>query len=187
MNSEQKKIIQESVKNILRAIGEDVTREGLIETPERVAKMYEEIFSSVTETDFNNCKVFTSLSDDDIVLVKDIPFYSMCEHHLLPFYGKAHVAYIPSNKQIIGLSKIPRMVDYCAKRPNVQENLTIQIARLLEEKVSPQGIAVAIEAEHMCMSMRGIKKPGSTTKTFHYSGCFKTDRDLKREFLEALT
>ena len=178
--------IEEAVKTILTAIGEDVNRDGLKETPKRVAKMYAEVFSSVQEKEFTNYKVFPSLNEDDMVLVKDIEFYSMCEHHLLPFFGKAHVAYSPSDNKVLGLSKVARMVEFCAKRPNVQEDLTIQIANLINEKVKTKGVAVSIEAEHMCMAMRGVKARGSVTKTFHYQGVFKEDKDVKNDFLRAL-
>lgn len=178
--------IEEAVKTILTAIGEDVNRDGLKETPKRVAKMYAEVFSSVQEKEFTNYKVFPSLNEDDMVLVKDIEFYSMCEHHLLPFFGKAHVAYIPSDNKVLGLSKVARMVEFCAKRPNVQEDLTIQIANLINEKVKTKGVAVSIEAEHMCMAMRGVKARGSVTKTFHYQGVFKEDKEVKNDFLRAL-
>lgn len=178
--------IEEAVKTILTAIGEDVDRDGLKETPKRVAKMYAEVFSSVREKEFTNYKVFPSLNEDDMVLVKDIEFYSMCEHHLLPFFGKAHVAYIPSDHKVLGLSKVARMVEFCAKRPNVQEDLTIQIANLINEKVRTKGVAVSIEAEHMCMAMRGVKARGSVTKTFHYQGVFKEDKDVQDDFLRAL-
>ena len=178
--------IEEAVKTILTAIGEDVNRDGLKETPKRVAKMYAEVFSSVQEKEFTNYKVFPSLNEDDMVLVKDIEFYSMCEHHLLPFFGKAHVAYITSDNKVLGLSKVARMVEFCAKRPNVQEDLTIQIANLINEKVKTKGVAVSIEAEHMCMAMRGVKARGSVTKTFHYQGVFKEDKEVKNDFLRAL-
>lgn len=186
MEQEKQFQIEEAVKTILTAIGEDVDRDGLKETPKRVAKMYAEVFSSVQEKEFTNYKVFPSLNEDDMVLVKDIEFYSMCEHHLLPFFGKAHVAYIPSDNKVLGLSKVARMVDFCAKRPNVQEDLTIQIANLINEKVKTKGVAVSIEAEHMCMAMRGVKARGSVTKTFHYQGVFKEDKDVKNDFLRAL-
>ncbi|EPI01036.1 GTP cyclohydrolase I [Enterococcus faecalis 13-SD-W-01] len=186
MERYQKEKIENAVRDILKAVGEDIHREGLIETPARVANMYEEIFSSVTKNKFEENKVFSSLNEEDMVIVKDIGFYSMCEHHLLPFFGKVHIAYIPAGKKVSGLSKLARMVDFCAKRPNVQENMTIQIAELLKEEVRPAGIAVSIEAEHLCMAMRGIKASGSTTKTFHYEGNFKNDPLLRQEFLEAL-
>lgn len=186
MEQEKQLQIEEAVKTILTAIGEDVDRDGLKETPKRVAKMYAEVFSSVQEKEFTNYKVFPSLNEDDMVLVKDIEFYSMCEHHLLPFFGKAHVAYIPSDNKVLGLSKVARMVEFCAKRPNVQEDLTIQIANLINEKVKTKGVAVSIEAEHMCMAMRGVKARGSVTKTFHYQGVFKEDKDVKNDFLRAL-
>ena len=186
MEQDKQLQIEEAVKTILTAIGEDVNRDGLKETPKRVAKMYAEVFSSVQEKEFTNYKVFPSLNEDDMVLVKDIEFYSMCEHHLLPFFGKAHVAYIPSDNKVLGLSKVARMVEFCAKRPNVQEDLTIQIANLINEKVKTKGVAVSIEAEHMCMAMRGVKARGSVTKTFHYQGVFKEDKDVKNDFLRAL-
>ncbi len=186
MEQDKQLQIEEAVKTILTAIGEDIDRDGLKETPKRVAKMYAEVFSSVREKEFTNYKVFPSLNEDDMVLVKDIEFYSMCEHHLLPFFGKAHVAYIPSDNKVLGLSKVARMVDFCAKRPNVQEDLTIQIANLINEKVKTKGVAVSIEAEHMCMAMRGVKARGSVTKTFHYQGVFKEDKDVKNDFLRAL-
>ncbi|UUV99655.1 GTP cyclohydrolase 1 [Vagococcus luciliae] len=186
MEQDKQWLIEEAVKTILTAIGEDVNRDGLKETPKRVAKMYAEVFSSVQEKEFTNYKVFPSLNENDMVLVKDIEFYSMCEHHLLPFFGKAHVAYIPSDNKVLGLSKVARMVEFCAKRPNVQEDLTIQIANLINEKVKIKGVAVSIEAEHMCMAMRGVKARGSVTKTFHYQGVFKEDKDVKNDFLRAL-
>ena len=186
MEQDKQLQIEEAVKTILTAIGEDVNRDGLKETPKRVAKLYAEVFSSVQEKEFTNYKVFPSLNEDDMVLVKDIEFYSMCEHHLLPFFGKAHVAYIPSDNKVLGLSKVARMVEFCAKRPNVQEDLTIQIANLINEKVKTKGVAVSIEAEHMCMAMRGVKARGSVTKTFHYQGVFKEDKDVKNDFLRAL-
>lgn len=186
METEKKIIIENAVREILMAIGEDPNRSGLKDTPKRVAKMYGEVFSSLNEPEFNDYALFDSSNSEDLVVVKDIQFYSMCEHHLLPFFGKAHIAYIPEGNQVLGLSKLPRLVEYCAKRPSVQEDLTIMIANKLAEHVAVKGVAVALEAEHMCMTMRGVKTPVSKTKTFHYQGVFKTDRGWKRDFLSAI-
>lgn len=183
---EKQEKIEHAVREILAAIGEDPNRPGLQETPARVARMYQEIFSSLSEPEFSDYKLFDSHNEGDMVLVKDIHFYSMCEHHLLPFFGKVHIAYIPEGQKVLGLSKLPRLVDYCAKRPSVQEDLTVMIADNLEKHVPVKGVAVAIEAEHMCMAMRGVKSPNSVTKTFHYSGVFKEDLETKRDFLRAL-
>lgn len=186
MDLENKKIIEDAVKQILEAIGENPEREGLKNTPKRVAKMYGEVFGSLTGPEFDDYALFDSRNEDDMVLVKDIQFYSMCEHHLLPFFGKAHVAYIPDGNKVLGLSKLPRLVEYCAKRPSVQEDLTIMIAEQLVKHVPVKGVAVSIEAEHMCMTMRGVKSPHSSTKTFHYTGVFKEYRDVKNDFLRAI-
>lgn len=186
MNEEQLVTIEQAVKQILTAIGEDPDRAGVQDTPKRVAKMYNEVFSSLREPKFNDYALFDSLNEEDMVLVKDIQFYSMCEHHLLPFYGKVHVAYIPDKRKVLGLSKLPRLVEYCAKRPSVQEDLTIMIANKLVEHVPVKGVAVAIEAEHMCMTMRGVKSPSSLTKTFHYQGIFKTNKECKDDFLRGI-
>lgn len=166
-------IIENAVREILLAIGEDPSRPGLVETPKRVAKMYEEVLGGVSAPEFDDYKLFASRNEGEMVIVKDIFFTSMCEHHLLPFYGHAHIAYIPENGQVIGLSKLPRLVEYCSKRPSVQEDLTVMIAEKLQANIPVKGIAVAIEAQHMCMSMRGVKSPHSSTKTYHYTGVFK--------------
>lgn len=179
--------IQTAVKMILEAIGEDPEREGIQETPARVAKMYSEVFSSVTAPEFDNYKVFPVEETTEMVLLKDIPFYSMCEHHLLPFYGTVNVAYVPGDNNVIGLSKIPRLVDYCAKRPNVQERMTVNIARELTRILDPRGVAVSISARHMCVEMRGVEKPGVVTDTSYYAGTFSEDKELKREFLQRTT
>lgn len=186
MELEKKEIIENAVTQILEAIGENPNREGLKNTPKRVAKMYAEVFSSLEGPEFDDYALFDSRNDEDMVLVKDIQFYSMCEHHLLPFFGKAHVAYIPDGNKVLGLSKLPRLVEYCAKRPSVQEDLTIMIAEQLIKHVPVKGVAVSIEAEHMCMTMRGVKTPHSSTKTFHYKGIFKEDREWKNDFLKAI-
>ncbi len=174
MEAAQKKIIEQAVKQILTAIGDNPDRAGLEETPERVARMYGEVFESVTTTEFEDYKIFDSEHDqDEIVLVKDIPFYSMCEHHLLPFFGSVTVAYMPKDGKIIGLSKIPRLVDFVTKKPTLQENVTSEIAQELEKILNPAGVAVIVKARHMCMEMRGVKKMNSQTRTAYYTGRFK--------------
>lgn len=160
-----KEKIMNAVRDILIAVGEDPDRAGLVETPKRVANMYEEIFAGLTEDPKKHLKFFSEKSNDEMVIVRDIPFASMCEHHLLPFVGKAHIAYIPSDNKIIGLSKLARIVDNFAKKPQVQERLTHDIADFLNENMNPKGVAVIIEAEHMCMSIRGAKASGSQTQT----------------------
>lgn len=180
VNQEQ---IEKGVEMILSALGEDITRPGLRETPNRVARMYEEIFSGL-KGDFTDYKLFPS-DNQEMVLVSDLQFYSMCEHHLLPFFGNVQIAYFPKDGQVLGLSKFPRLVEYCAKRPSVQENLTVMIAEKLAQHVPNNGIAVSITAEHLCMQMRGIKTPHSTTTTFYYSGRFQEEKE-KNEFLRAI-
>lgn len=181
------KKIEEGVKLILEGVGEDVGREGIKKTPERVAKMYEEIFSG---TDVDPAELFKTTFDEghtEMVLVKDIPFYSMCEHHLMPFFGTAHVAYIPSKDgRICGISKLARLVDVYAKRPQVQERLTTQIANTLMEQLKPMGVMVVMEAEHLCMSMRGIKKPGSKTTTSAVRGVFEKSDKTRSEALRLI-
>lgn len=176
-------VIEEAVSTILKALGEDVTRSGLVETPKRVASMYQELFSGLVDPVFNDYKLFESNQSGEMILIKDIQFYSMCEHHLLPFWGVAHVAYIPSKNQVLGLSKLARLVEYCAARPSVQEELTTMIGEGLVEHVPVKGVAVSIEAEHMCMTMRGVRTPHSTTKTYYYYGEFKKNNDWRNEFL----
>jgi GTP cyclohydrolase I len=169
-----KKKIEQAVTMILEAIGEDIAREGLVNTPGRVARMYEEIFSGLHEDPKEHLQVLFTEEHEEMVLVKDIPFYSMCEHHLLPFFGKAHVAYIPRKGAITGLSKLARTVETIAKRPQLQERLTSSIADMIMESLDPMGVLVVVEAEHMCMTMRGVKKPGSMTLTSAVRGIFKT-------------
>ena len=152
--------IEKAVREILIAIGEDPDREGLVETPKRVANMYEEIFAGLDSDPHRLLKVFDEGDNDEMVVVRDIPMYSMCEHHLLPFIGKAHIAYIPAEGKVIGLSKLARIVSDFAKRPQLQERLTSQIADFLEENLSPKGVAVVVEAEHLCMTMRGARAAG---------------------------
>lgn len=167
-----KEKIKEGVKLILEGIGEDGAREGLLETPDRIARMYEEIFSGINSDPKELLKKTFSVENNELVLEKDITFYSMCEHHLLPFYGKVHVAYIP-NGRVAGLSKLARTVEVYARRPQLQERLTAQIADALMEYLHARGVMVVIEAEHLCMTMRGIKKPGSKTMTYVCRGSFE--------------
>lgn len=178
--------IERAVRDILEAIGEDPSREGLIETPKRVAAMYEEIFSGIEDDPRRHIKVFSEKDNDEVVVVRDIPLYSMCEHHLLPFVGKAHIAYIPSEGKVIGLSKLARIVDLFAKRPQLQERLTSQIADFLDEELNPLGIAVVIEAQHLCMTMRGAKAAGSMTQTSALRGVAKKDARTRAEIMSLL-
>ena len=187
MNHMDMERIQEGVRLILEGVGEDPEREGLKKTPARVAKMYAECFAGLYE---NPAEFFETTFDEhheEMVLVRDIPFYSMCEHHLAPFFGKAHVAYIPAKDgHICGLSKLARLVDTFAKRPQVQERLTSQVADTLIEQLHPQGVIVVIEAEHLCMSMRGIKKPGSRTTTSAVRGIFQRNQATRAEALSLI-
>ena len=174
--------IKKGVELILEGIGEDKNREGLLETPDRIARMYEEIFAGLEmDTEEILAKTF-SVDNDEMVIEKDIVFYSTCEHHFMPFYGKAHVAYIPNGK-VVGLSKLARTVEVFAKRPQIQEQLTGQVADALMEQLAPKGVIVMMEAEHMCMTMRGVKKPGSKTVTFAMRGAFEEDEKLVNRFL----
>ena len=180
--------IENAVRKILINIGEDINREGLIETPKRVAKMYEEILSTKNINDFDNYKLFEVDLDNsqEMILIKDIPFFSMCEHHMLPFFGKVHVAYIPRENKVIGLSKIPRLVEFVSRKLSVQEEITVNVAKKLIEILNPLGVAVVVEARHMCIEMRGINKVGSVTRTSFYSGEFKVNVDRKKEFLDGI-
>ena len=175
--------IEQGIKLILEGIGEDVTREGLLETPQRIARMYEEIYGGLSMSPEEHLSKTFSSNNQNMVLEKDITFYSTCEHHLLPFYGKAHVAYIPDGK-VAGLSKLARTVEVFARRPQIQENMTAQIADALEKYLSPKGVMVMIEAEHMCMTMRGVQKPGSKTVTTIVKGVFADDYTLQQTFLQ---
>ena len=179
--------IEEGVRLILEGIGEDPEREGLLQTPARVARMYEEVFAGLED---NPARYFETTFDEhheEMVLVRDIPFYSMCEHHLVPFFGLAHVVYIPAQSgRICGLSKLARLVDAYAKRPQVQERMTSQIADTLIEELQPQGVLVVLEAEHLCMSMRGIKKPGSRTTTSAVRGVFEKSQATRSEALSLI-
>ncbi len=180
--------IERAVREILEAIGEDPDRDGLVRTPLRIAKMYEEIFAGLREDPSHHLTVTFEADHDEMVMVRDIPLHSMCEHHLVPFAGRAHVAYIPgADGRITGLSKIARLVDGFAKRPQVQERLTTQIADALVEVLSPSGVLVLIEAEHFCMSMRGVKKPGSLTITNAVRGLFKSNPATRAEAMSLIT
>lgn len=179
--------IERAIKDILEAIGEDPNREGLIDTPRRIANMYEEIFAGMTQDESKHLDVIFKEDDhEELVLVKDIPFYSMCEHHLVPFYGKAHVAYIPKNGKLTGLSKLARVVETVSRRPQLQERLTSAVADAIVNKLEPTGVLVVIEAEHMCMTMRGVKKAGSQTITSAVRGIFKTDARSRAEALSLI-
>jgi GTP cyclohydrolase I len=177
--------IEEGVRLILRGVGEDPDRGGLRETPARVARMYEEIFGGIGVDASQIVTVVEGADFDEMIMVRDIPLYSMCEHHLIPFNGKAHVAYIPNkSQQITGLSKIARVVDTLAKKPQVQERLTTEIAESIEQALSPRGVFVVIEAEHLCMTMRGIKKPGAVTVTSAIRGLFRNDARTRQEAMQ---
>lgn len=181
-----KQRIENAVREILAAIGEDPDREGLQETPKRVANMYAEIFAGLEEDPKRHLKIFNESNNDEMVVVRDIPMYSMCEHHLLPFVGKAHIAYIPSDGKVIGLSKLARIVDSFSKKPQLQERLTSQIADFLEENLSPKGIAVVIEAEHLCMTMRGARAAGAKTQTSALRGIMRKDARTRAEAMSLL-
>ena len=166
--------IEKAVKEILLAIGEDPDREGLKDTPKRVAKMYEEILSGYQDSPDNHLVLFSE-KYDEMIIVKDIPIYSLCEHHMLPFFGKAHVAYIPGDNKVTGLSKLARIVDVYSKRLQLQERMTEQIADAIMEKLNAKGVMVVIEAQHLCMIMRGVRKPGSYTVTSAVKGIMRNE------------
>ena len=179
------KKIEEGIRLLLEGIGEDAGREGLLETPERIARMYEELFAGMDQDAAEPLSRQFEVSEAGIVLEKDITFYSMCEHHMLPFFGKAHVAYLPDGR-VAGLSKLARTVEVYARRLQLQERLTAQVADALMENLKPKGVMVLLEAEHMCMTMRGIKKPGSRTVTVVTRGAFETDAALRESFYRML-
>lgn len=179
--------IEAAVRELLAAIGEDPDREGLVETPRRVANMYEEIFAGLSEDPHQHVKIFHENQNDELVTVRDIPLYSMCEHHLVPFTGVAHIAYIPKNGRVIGLSKLARIVNCFARRPQLQERLTSEVADFLYRELEPQGVAVIIEAEHLCMTMRGARAAGSRTQTSALRGLMKSDVRTRAETLSLLT
>ena len=174
--------IKEAVISIIKAIGEDPGREGLVDTPKRIAEMYSDIFSGLHEDPEEHLRIGFEEGHQEMVIAKDIPFYSMCEHHFLPFYGVAHIGYIP-NGRVVGASKLSRVVDVFARRPQLQERLTTQIADSMVNVLEPRGVAVILEAEHLCMTMRGIKKPGSKMVTSAMRGLFRQRAATRSEFL----
>lgn len=180
--------IVDAVRTILEAIGEDPEREGLRNTPERVADMYAEIFGGIGRNPADEINIVFEEGHDEMIMVRDITLFSLCEHHLVPWFGQAHVAYIPNQKgQITGLSKLARVVDLLAKRPQVQERLTTQIADAVEHALDPRGVLVVIEAEHLCMSMRGVRKPGSQTVTSAVRGIFRENEATRAEAMGLIT
>ena len=180
-----RKKIKKGVSLILEGIGEDLKRAGIKDTPDRVASMYEEIFAGLQPSPDELLKTIEGETHDEMILIKDIPFYSVCEHHLLPFIGKAHIAYIPAG-DIVGLSELAKALEHLARRPQVQERLTSQLADMIMEKLKPKGSMVIIDADHLCMSMRGIKKPGARTVTSAVRGTFRTKASTREEMLELI-
>ncbi len=177
--------IEHAVLELLEAIGEDPGRDGLVKTPHRVAKMYKELFAGFGENPADHLEVTFAADHDEMVMVRDIPFASLCEHHLIPFIGKTHVAYIPGDDgRITGLSKLARLVDGYAKRLQVQERMTTEIADAIEHALAPRGVLVVVEAEHLCMSMRGVKKPGTSTVTSAVRGLFRSDASTRMEAMQ---
>jgi len=179
------KRIEEAVKIILEEIGEDIGREGLVDTPARVARMYKELFSGM---EIDPASVLSAEFEEDhqeLVIVKEIPFYSMCEHHLVPFFGHAHIGYVPNGK-VCGLSKLARLVEVVSRRPQLQERIVTTVADVLYKELAPHGVMVVVEAEHLCMSMRGVKKPGTVTVTSAIRGIFENDHSLRAEFLSLI-
>ena len=177
-----KRKIEKAVKMILEAVGEDPQRDGLKDTPKRVADFYEEIFAGLKENPQDQLKLYSAPNQDEMIIAKDIFFHSLCEHHLLPFFGKAHIAYIPSDNKITGFSRLVRVMEVLARRPQLQERLTAQVADTLMEVLKPKGVLVVIEAEQMCLTMRGLKKPGSMTITSAIRGTLRKDALRKEAF-----
>ncbi len=178
--------IKKAVRDILEAIGENPEREGLKRTPQRVANMYKEVLSGINKDPTSELKILKGHNFDEVVLVKNIPFYSLCEHHLLPFHGKAHVAYLPEGNRIVGISKLLRVVDILSCRLQMQERLTSQIADTINETIKPKGVMVIVEAEHLCVTMRGIKKSGSIVKTSVVRGIFRENEKTRAETLSLI-
>jgi len=174
--------IEEAVERLLEAIGEDPRREGLKDTPRRVADMCQEIFAGISADPRKQLRIFTTRNQDEMILLRDIPFYSMCEHHLLPFFGSAHVAYIPDHDRVTGFSHLVRVVDTMSRRPQLQERLTTDIADIIMEVLEPKGVLVVIEAEHLCMTMRGVKKLGSVTTTSAMRGAMRREATRAEAF-----
>jgi GTP cyclohydrolase I len=181
------KKIEKGVRLIIEGIGEDPDRPGLKDTPSRVAEMYSEIFSGISMDTGTFLKPMPGENHDEMVMIRDIPFYSICEHHLLPFFGKAHIAYIPGAGKIVGISALAKALEVYAKRPQVQERLTAQFIDLIVDHLKPKGAMVVIDAEHLCMSMRGVKKPGSRVVTSAVRGTFRSKESTRMEMLELLT
>ncbi|MEW6101775.1 MAG: GTP cyclohydrolase I FolE [Candidatus Omnitrophota bacterium] len=181
-----KKKIERAIYAILEAIGENPRKKDLLDTPRRVAEMYEEIFSGIHQDPEKELEVILDQKHNEIILLKGIPLYSICEHHLLPFIGKAHVAYIPKNGRVTGLSKLVRVIDILSRRPQVQERLTTQVADIIMKKLKPLGCMVVVEAEHLCMSFRGVKKPGALTVTSAVRGIFKENQKTRSEALSLI-
>jgi len=181
-----KEKIKKAIYEIIEAIGEDPKRDGLMETPQRVADMYEEIFGTEKSTVATLLGKTHELEHDEMVIIKDIPFYSMCEHHIVPFFGTCDIAYIPQNKRIVGISKLVRLVDLFSKQLQVQERLTTEIAEAIMKYLNPKGAAVVVKARHMCIEMRGIKKPGTSTITSVVRGIFMTNSKTREEFLRLI-
>jgi GTP cyclohydrolase IA len=177
--------VERAVTELLSALGEDPDRDGLVKTPARVARMYEEVVAGLSENPADHLEVTFAADHDEMVMVRDIPFASLCEHHLVPFIGRAHVAYIPGEDgRITGLSKLARLVEGYAKRLQVQERMTTEIADAIEEALDPRGVLVVVEAEHLCMSMRGVKKPGTSTVTSAVRGLFRNDSATRSEAMQ---
>ena len=178
--------IEKAVREILVAIGENPNREGLKETPQRVARMYEEVFSCIGKDPMKAVTVFKTEEHEEMVILRDIAFYSMCEHHLLPFYGKAHVAYIPKKDRLAGLSKLARVVEMISRCPQLQERITTQIANTLMKVLKPHGVLVIVDAEHLCMTMRGVRKPGARMTTSAVRGVFQKNEITRKEALQLI-
>ena len=179
--------IKKAVEEIIDAIGEDRKREGLLETPRRFAEMYSELFMGMNMDPIEELKVGYELGHHEMVIIKDIPFYSMCEHHLLPFYGIVHIGYIPNKEgRVVGISKLARVVEIIAKRPQIQERMATDIANTVVKGLAPDGVGVVIQAEHMCMTMRGIKKPGASVLTSALRGTFRSRADSRAEFFSLI-
>ena len=188
MSNVDKDKIKRAVRDILEAIGEDPDREGLLDTPDRVARMYEEIYSGIHQDPREHLKViFQDEEHEELVLVRDVPFYSCCEHHLVPFFGKAHIAYLPKEGRLTGISKLAKVIETLAKRPQLQERITKYAADIIMEELNPYGVIVVVEAEHMCMTMRGVKKPGSKTITSAVRGIFEKDIAARSEAMSLIT
>lgn len=179
--------VKKAVEDLIVAVGEDPTREGLVDTPRRVAEMYKELFQGMGVDPVDELKVGFQEGHREMVIAKDIPFYSMCEHHFLPFFGVAHIGYIPNtNGRVVGVSKLARVVECVARRPQLQERMTTQIAEAIVEGLSPEGVAVVVQAEHLCMIMRGIKKPGSSIITSAVRGVFRRRPETRAEFFSLI-